>query len=281
MMNRIKSCIECIYDKQKQISSDEEYLKEIKKIIDSRDENDKPPYLVYLFNQVYEKHFGKRPSFKEIKKQYNNLVLSMECDLKEKINSSNNPVSTAFMYARIGNYIDFGAMNNVDKDAFLSLFDKAEISKKDKGTLDSFIKQCSSAKNFLLLADNCGEIVLDKLFIEQLKNHFKNLNVTVMVRGGEASNDATVEDAEQAGLDKIADIITNGYPIAGTIYNLLPSISRKAFDDADVILSKGQGNYECLYGQGFHIFYSFLCKCDHFTNQFKVPKFTGIFTEEK
>lgn len=134
MMNRIKSCIECIYDKQKQISRDEAYLKEIKKIIDSRDENDKPPYLVYLFNQVYEKHFGERPSFKEIKKQYNNL---------------------------------------------------------------------------------------------------------------------------------------------------LSSISRKVFDDADVILSKGQGNYECLYGLGFHIFYSFLCKCDHFTNTFKVPKFTGIFTEEK
>jgi len=280
-MRIIPSCARCLYDKQKAISSDPDFLEEVKSIIENRSETDTSPYLVYLFNQAYEKHFGKKPSYGDIKKQYNELVLSMEDDLRKKINASPDPLSESFMYARIGNYIDFGAMNHVDKDTFLSLFDDAKINEKDRVTLESFISQCETAKSFLLLSDNCGEIVLDKLFVEQLKKKFPHLKVTVMVRGGEVLNDATVEDAEQTGLSQEAEIVTNGHSVAGMIYDMLPPDSKVIFDQADVILSKGQGNYEALYGQGHHIFYSFLCKCDLFTSRFNVPKLTGIFVEEK
>lgn len=279
-MRVTESCAECLYDKQKHLSKDENFLKEIKDIIDHRGENDTAPYLVYHFQAVYEKHFGKQAPYQDIKKKYNDLVLSMEDSVRDKIKASEEPLIKALMYARIGNYVDFGAMNHVDEETFLSLLDRAEISDKDKKVITSMIDQCADADEFLLIADNCGEIVLDKLFLEQLQNYFPKLRLRVLVRGAEVLNDATQEDAEYVGISKFARVISNGLPIAGTVYDMLPNEAREAVDRADVILAKGQGNYESLCGQGKHIFYSFLCKCELFTSRFEVPKFTGIFVEE-
>ena len=274
------SCAECLFDKQQHLTDDQEYLDRVKEIIDNRDENDTSPYLVYLFTKEYEKRFGKKASYKEIKKRYNDLVLSMESSMRDKIENATDPLLESLAYARVGNYIDFGAMNSVDENTFLSLFDEAGIHERDKTTVDSFVEQCAEAKSFLLITDNCGEIVLDKLFLEQLKKRFPSLEINVMVRGGEVLNDATEEDATYVGIDKIAKIISNGNSIAGTVYEMLPNQAKEILNRADVILAKGQGNYETLSKQGRHIFYSFLCKCDLFTNRFSVSKLTGIFVEE-
>ena len=94
-------------------------------------------------------------------------------------------------------------------------------------------------------------------------------------------NDATEDDAHYTGLDKVAEIVSNGDAIAGTIYEMMPLEARTALDEADVILSKGQGNYESLSGHGRHVFYAFLCKCELFTSRFEVPLLTGMFVEEK
>ena len=279
-MRVIESCAECLYDKQYHLSQDEGYLAEVKEILKNRRENDTSPYMVYLFNQAYEKRFGKRASYREVKKKYNDLVLSMEEFIREKIELADDPLSESLVYARIGNYIDFGAMNHVDEQTFLSLFDVVGVHQRDSAAVESFVRQCSEAHKFLLLTDNCGEIVLDKLFIEQLKKRFPHLQVTVMVRGREVLNDATLEDAEYVGLDKVANVIDNGDAVAGTIYEMLSDQARDELDNADVILAKGQGNYESLCRQGRHIFYSFLCKCELFMERFHVPQFTGIFVEE-
>ena len=102
-----------------------------------------------------------------------------------------------------------------------------------------------------------------------------------MVRGKEVLNDATVEDAVYSGLANLADIVDNGEAIAGTIYDMIPEKSKAVMDKADVILAKGQGNYESMSGQGRHIFYTLLCKCDLFTDRFHVPMLTGVFVEER
>ena len=183
--------------------------------------------------------------------------------------------------ARIGNYIDFGAMNHVDQKEFLELFKDTGMREDDKRTYEVFLKECAKGKNFLLVCDNCGEIVLDKLFIEQLKKRFPHLSVMALVRGAEVLNDATEEDAAYSGLDKTARIISNGEAIAGTVYSMMPQEARGALDNADVILAKGQGNYESMAGFGRHVFYMFLCKCELFTGRFDVPRLTGIFIEEK
>lgn len=279
-MRIIESCAECLYDKQKHLTEDERYLKEIKDIIDNRGEDDTSPYLVYRFNKVYEKYFGRQTPYKEIKKKYNDLVLSMEDSVRNRIEASEDPLAKALLYARVGNYIDFGAMNHVDEETFLSLLDRVEWNDKDLDVIQTFVDQCKCARNFLLIADNCGEIVLDKLFLEQLHKRFPELMIDVLVRGGEVLNDATEEDAEYVGINELARIISNGLPIAGTVYAMLPDSAKEVVNQADVILAKGQGNYESLSKQGRHIFYSFLCKCELFTSRFGVPKLTGIFVEE-
>lgn len=280
-MRVTESCAACLYDKQKHLSEDGNFLKEIKDIIDHRGEDDTSPYLVYRFQAVHEKYFGKCAPYHDIKKKYNDLVLSMEDSVREKIEASGEPLRKALMYARVGNYVDFGAMNHVDEETFLALLDRAGISDKDEKVIASMIGQCADADEFLLIADNCGEIVLDKLFLEQLQKRFPKLRLSVLVRGAEVLNDATQEDAEYVGISKFASVVSNGLPIAGTVYDMLSDEAREAVDRADVILAKGQGNYESLCGQGMHIFYSFLCKCELFTSRFEVPKFTGIFVEER
>lgn len=275
-----ETCAACLYDKQKTRSNDPAYLESVRRIIDQRRESDTSPYLVYLFNQAYEKQFGPGSSYAEIKKQFNDLVLSMEERIREIIETSPDPLAASMVYARIGNYIDYGAMNHVDEKTFLSLFENTSLSSHDRQVLDSLISQCKQADRFLLVADNCGEIVLDKLFLEQLKKQFPHLHLTVMVRGEEVLNDATEEDAACSGIADIAEVISNGTSVAGTIYDMISEEAKTALDRADVILAKGQGNYESLCGQGRHIFYSFLCKCGLFTERFQVPKLTGMLVEE-
>ena len=277
-----ESCAKCLYDRQKEKTDNEEYLAEVKKIIDERGENDTSPYLVYLFNKTHERIFGRNADYKEIKKQYNDLVLGMEDELRAEIEKSKDPLAKSLIAARVGNYIDFGAMNHVDQDEFLSLFSDIEMTDDgDVLTYESFLHECMLAKSFLLICDNCGEIVLDKLMLEQLKKRFPHLEIKVMVRGGDVLNDATVEDAEYSGINDIAEVISNGEAVAGTVYDMLSEEARKIFDEADVILAKGQGNYESMYGQGFHAFYEFLCKCELFTSRFEVPRLTGLFIEER
>ena len=273
-------CAECLWNRQKKLTDNRDYLYEIRQIIDSRRENDCSPYIIYLFNQVYERYFGKRPSYYEEKKTYNDLLLSMEDVFRKRIENSDDPLKTAFIYSRLGNYIDFGAFSNVNKDEFLSLFDNAQLPENDLSVYNSFLDQCRLGNRFLLIADNCGEIVLDKLFLERLKLSYPALEISVMVRGGEALNDVTAEDAEYVHIDRIAHIVSNGKPVSGTVYKLLSEEAKSYIDNADIIFAKGQGNYESLAGQGLHIFYSFLCKCDLFTTKFNVPRFTGIFIEE-
>ena len=276
-----QSCAECLYERQKNKTDNIGYLTEVKRLLDNRKETDTSPYMVYLFNKVHMKYFGETADYSAIKKQYNDLVLSMEDSLRREINSAEDPLAKALIMARIGNYIDFGAMSSINSDEFLALFRNTEMREDDRRTYETFLRECCGADTFLLICDNCGEIVLDKLLLEQLKKRFPQLTVRAMVRGGEVLNDATVEDTRYVGLDTVAEIISNGEAIAGTICEMLPEYAKEVLDNSDVILAKGQGNYESMSGLGRHVFYEFLCKCDLFTSRFNVPKLTGMFIEEK
>ena len=274
-------CAACLWDKQLHKSDDPAYLAEVRQIIDTRKDEDTAPYLVYLFTRAYERRFGKSEPYRQVKQKYNDVVLSMENEIRRKIESSSDPLAASIAYARIGNYIDFGAMNQIDSDTFLALLGDAGLRGNDLQTYEAFLLQCRNASRFLLIADNCGEIVLDKLFLEQLHAAFPKMALSVMVRGAEVLNDATLEDAKYVGIDQLASLISNGSSVAGTIYGMLPTEAKEAMDSADVILAKGQGNYESLCSQGRHIFYSLLCKCRLFTDRFDVPELTGVFVEER
>lgn len=281
-------CIRCLVDKQQgRIAgfADEEkntaYMKEIAKIIGESGDEASSAYLVYLFNQVYRRYFGETKDYTGIKKEYNAYVLEMEDDLYEKILGAEDPLAQSIVYARIGNYIDFGAMQNVEKDVFLKLFEDKGKNRLDRAVYEDFLRDCSEGEKFLLLTDNCGEIVLDKLFLRELKKRFPHLDICVMVKGEEVLNDATMEDAEETGVCGVARVIPNGNGVAGTVEEMLSEEGLEALEQADIILAKGQANFETLSGCGRNIYYSFLCKCDWFSGRFGVERNTGMFIREK
>ena len=276
-----ESCAQCLYGRQRKRTPDEAYLKEVRALLDARGENDTSPLLVYRFNQAYARRFGPSDGYALVKRRYNDLVLSMADRLRARIAAADDPLAAALAFARVGNYIDYGAMDTVDEATFLGLFENAALRPEEAEVYAHFVSACEKGKRFLLIADNCGEIVLDRLLLEELKRRFPHLRFQALVRGAEVLNDVTPQDALYVGLDRAAEILSNGAAIAGTVYEMLPDDARRALDGADVILAKGQGNYESLTGQGRHVFYAFLCKCDLFTTRFRVPPLTGMLVEEK
>ena len=127
----------------------------------------------------------------------------------------------------------------------------------DEKQYDELTDDLRKAKKMVYLTDNCGEIVMDKLLIREIQKKYPDLQVTVLVRGAEVINDATMEDAVQVGLTEVAKVISNGSDIAGTWLEEISEEAKEALEEADVILSKGQGNFETLRKCGMNIYYIF------------------------
>ena len=133
----------------------------------------------------------------------------------------------------------------------------------------------------MYLTDNCGEIVMDKLLIEEIQKLNQKAEVTVIVRGLPVLNDVTMEDAIQVGLTEMVNVIGNGSEIAGTYLEDISEEAKNVIDDADVILAKGQGNFETLRMCGKNIYYIFMCKCEMFAKRFQVPRYYGMLINDK
>jgi len=169
----------------------------------------------------------------------------------------------------------------VDEEYLASLLDTVVERPISVKAYEDMCKDLSKAKKLVFITDNCGEIVLDKVLIKSIKNKYPQVEITVMVRGGETLNDATMKDAQEAGMTELVKVIHNGNDIAGTCINKLSEEAVNCMNDADLILSKGQANFETLRGCGKNIYYIFLCKCDMFANRFGVEKYTGMFLNDK
>lgn len=285
-MRLYASCICCLLNKQEQKlrnCRDEkkktEYMKELLRLAGNSGDEASAPWLAAQIMKVHEKYFGKSGSYADVKKEFNQLVMSMEEELKQRVLSQPDPLKTALLYARVGNYIDFSALEQVKKEEFLSLFER-EKDVLDEKEYMSFCGEMQKAENVVYLLDNCGEIVLDKLVIQILKKKFPRANITAIVRGSEVINDATMEDAVMTGLTNVTEVIGNGDDVAGTILSRVSAEAREKIEKADVIIAKGQGNFESLYGCGKNVYYLFLCKCDWFMRKFHADRFQGMFVNE-
>ncbi len=223
----------------------------------------------------------KAEDYTEIKKYFNALLLAREGALLEKCETAPDPVLQAARYALTGNFIDFSALENVEESKLNELLDQAHTISLDETVYQHFLDEIRKAASLVYITDNCGEIVLDKLLIRALKKQNPSLDITVVVRGAPVANDATMEDADQVGMDALARVITNGTALDGTVLRKMPAYPRSVLEHADVIIAKGQANYETLQGCGLNIFYLFMCKCSLFTKRFGVPQFSGILTAEK
>ena len=258
-----------------------EYMQRVLKVLAEAPEKYGAPVIVRTINQIQDEMFGMKQDYAQIKRHYNQVMLNHEEQVKSKLAQSDDPIKTGIQYAMIGNYIDFGARISVNEEQLTELLndsDRFVIDEKQYGELTDNLER---AHKMVYLTDNCGEIVMDKLLIREIKKKYPDLKVTVLVRGEEVINDATLEDAAQVGLTEIAEVLPNGSDIAGTWLEEISEEAKSVLEEADVIISKGQGNFETLRKCGMNIYYIFLCKCDLFANTFQVPKLTGMLINEK
>ena len=282
-------CMCCAVNKQEEkirkfpdMDKKTEYMKKVMSILSSAEEQDCSPSLSVEIKKLYSEFWNcPAEDYTEIKKEFNQLMLNVEASVEEKIRTSADPLETARLYARIGNYIDFAALENVSQETMLKLLENENQEPLSQTEYANFQTDLSTAKTLVYLTDNCGEIVLDKLAVKILKEKYPQLNITVIVRGYPVVNDATMEDAEEIGLTDIVKVTGNGSNVGGTWFPGLSNEARTLLEQADVILAKGQGNFETMNDCGLNVYYLFLCKCDLFQRRFHAKALQGMFLNER
>jgi hypothetical protein len=236
-----------------------EAMRQSAAIIGSANPNMSPPAVAALFYERLKDLSGVEDPYRELKWESNAKALDILPRLRREAKSSPDPLAYAVKAAIAGNIIDFGA-RAVPADLEENLRKVLE-SEPFIDHLEQMREDLGSASGLLLICDNAGEIVMDMLLLEVLASLYPGLKLTAAVRGGPAINDATREDAEQAGLNKVCAVIDTGTAMAGIDLVRSSSRFREAFEGVDVILSKGQGNYETLDCRHENIYFLFQVKC--------------------
>ena len=281
-------CVKCIINRYlnsvpKDFTSEEKlkYVQLVCKQVAEAPSHAGAPVVTQSIKKALQKEFGITEDFTKEKHYFNQMMLSKESEIYRKIKDTKDCLKTAIQYSMTGNYIDFGSMHTVDEAYLENALQQSGERHVDEAVLQELKLDLSGAKSVLLLTDNCGEIVLDKLLLQVIKEQYPKVEVNIMVRGGEVLNDATRKDAIEVGLDKVGAVVDNGTEIAGTFLDAVCKDALQIMDEADLILSKGQANFETLRGCGKNIYYIFLCKCDMFANRFGVERFTGMIINDR
>ena len=258
-----------------------EYMQCVLRAISEMEYHESAPVVVRTIGMIQKEMFGVCEDFTEIKRHFNNLIMKKTPELKEKIEAANDSFKRAIQYAITGNYIDFGAMYKVDEEVLQKHVADAEKIEINESEYNALRNDIANAKSIVFLTDNCGEVVIDKLLMEEVKKLNPEAKITAIVRGAEVLNDATLMDAEQIGLSDVAYVIDNGNDIAGTALEEIEGEPKELIEAADVILAKGQANFETMQGCGLNVYYIFMCKCEMFAKKFGVPRFTGMLVNDK
>lgn len=215
-----------------------------------------PPEMAQWIHRQIREFTDNGDPYDRVKDQFNNLGLQLLPDLRRMVHDSPCPLETAVRVAIAGNVIDFGINGSLcEADVHNAI--RESLSEPLRGNLEEFAEAIRTAQSILYLADNAGEIVFDRLLIEQLPY----TKVTLAVRGAPILNDATITDAKSAGLTEIVEVIDNGSDAPGTILGDCSEEFQHHFTTADLVVAKGQGNYESLNESVQNIYFLLKVKC--------------------
>jgi len=258
-------CIPCFVrqalDAARLITGDEriheQVVREVLRLAADLDMSQSPPAIGQQIHRLIRELVGDDDPYRELKQRYNRLALRICDELKEGVRTSENPLETTVRLAIAGNIIDLGVKTSIKESEIEKIINDSLTADFDSRQIKEFESAVSQAEKILYLADNAGEVVFDRLLIEQLPAE----KITLVVKGKPVINDATMEDAEFAGLTEIVKVIDNGSDAPGTILESCSQDFRNRFDDADLIIAKGQGNYETLSDVNKNIFFILKAKC--------------------
>ena len=222
--------------------------------------------------KLLKAHIGNNDPYRETRAYYNKLFLDMLDTFAQRIDGAENPFALALKYAIIGNIIDFNPIHNTTMQDIMRWFEDADrlsLTIDQTGKLEDRLQ---SAKSLLYIGDNCGEICLDMLLIQRIKRLNPDMEIFFGVRGEPVVNDSIEADAYFVGMDRYATIISNGDSSMGTVLSRCSDAFRRVYSSADVIIAKGQANYESLSEEREkNLFFLLVTKCEVIAKAVGVP----------
>ncbi|MBW2568088.1 MAG: DUF89 family protein [Deltaproteobacteria bacterium] len=257
-------CIPCLLRQTfeaARLTTDDETIHEqvLRKVLRAASEmnlRESPPFMAQRIHRLIRQMTGNNDPYCDIKDRFNHFALALYPELKEGIELSRKPLDTAIRLAIAGNIIDSGVNHHIDETHVHNAIEHA-LTAPLAGDPEEFREAVSEAKDILYLTDNAGEIVFDRLLIEQMPLE----KITLAVKGSPIINDACIVDAQATGMADLVEVIDNGSDAPGTILGECSEGFKRRFENADLIIAKGQGNYETLSDVKKDIFFMLKAKC--------------------
>jgi len=234
----------------------EQVLRDVLRAAAEMDLHQTPPEMAQWIHRRIREHVGQSDPYRQIKDQFNKMALKLYPTLRDWVGQSDVPMETAVRLVIAGNVIDFGVNSQLTEAQVRQSVIHA-LSVPLDADVEEFSRAVSDAGQILYLTDNAGEIVFDRLLIERMPPG----KVTVGVRGFPVINDATMKDAEDTGITRLAEVVGNGSDAPGTILGDCSETFVERFTKADLIIAKGQGNYETLSEADKDIYFLLKAKC--------------------
>jgi uncharacterized protein with ATP-grasp and redox domains len=262
-MRTYLECIPCIVNQSikiaRQMTQDEkkqeELLQQVLNSLSNMSYHLTPPHLGREAHRVVRRVLNHPDPFLKVKREFNRQVKALLPTLKEKVDGAVDRLSCAIRLAIAGNVIDFGPQHRFQ---LMSTIEEALIKKPAVDDSESLRADLKRATSVLYLGDNAGETFFDKILIKELGP----AKIYYAVRGSAVINDATTEDAYYAGIDQVAQVVSNGSDVPGTILEDCSERFRRIFDRADLVIAKGHGNYETLNEvKGKKLYFLLMVKC--------------------
>ena len=263
-----KDCYLCIfnqiYNLTNRLNLDEKnssiVLREGARRLSKYDLNYEPPIIASDVYDAISRIVNKKDLFEEAKKESIKEALKFKSILKNRLSKSKDKLLDACKVAVAGNVIDLGVNQEYNLEKEIKKIFEMNFYKND---YDKFKIRVLKAKEICYLADNAGENVFDELLIQTIKEYNPDVKIYYVVRGKPIINDVTIKDLKGLEIFNLADVIDSGVDTPGFCLNRANEKSKDIFYNSDLVISKGMGNFECLFGEcNREVFYLFKVKCD-------------------
>lgn len=277
-MKMVEACLPCLVNQAVKVAdlthceNRELLYHQVFQFLSTADFSMTSPEIIGCTFRLLKEHIHNDDPYLETRNYYNDLFLKLSDQIEAATNQSANPFKAAVKYAIIGNIIDFNPVHNITLEDVLAYFQDADSIPLTIDSTDSLLQTIYTAKKLLYLGDNCGEICLDKLLLKKIKACNPELHIFFGVRGKPVVNDSIAADAVRVGIPEYAEVLSNGDDSLGTVLHRTSPEFRSAFENADIIIAKGQANYECLSGlDQKNLYFLLMTKCSVIANDIGVP----------
>jgi uncharacterized protein with ATP-grasp and redox domains len=284
IMKTSLDCLPCFIrqalDAARMVSTDaavhEGIVREVLRWASKMDLDQSPAVLGQRIHRRLREITGVEDPYRAAKDHLNRMALSLLPELRTAIEAASDKLVMAARLAIAGNVIDMGVNGNVTEFDVRRSVSQA-LADPFAGEQNEFRQSVAEARSILYLTDNAGELVFDQLLIE----HLSPARVTVAVRGTPVINDATMTDARAIGLHEIVEVIDNGSDAPGTILEDCSQDFIRRFIEADLILAKGQGNFETLSDERRNVYFLFKAKCPVIARHVGLPVGTHVLARSR